>query len=423
MKLQLVLAKVYNLTVIPNPACFTSSEHFTDLVSVFAWGSDDPSCRASDVEVPHGKAPEISKGTINHIKRVPVFFNDSHVPYYLYKGAFNGELLSVCSAISKGEDFKSRATLFSTNKKTTIWKIFRQVEHLGSPSTAFLLDGTYLTYWLEGFDCTRTFIRDHYEQERLSSRRQAPSFDSLKLNLAVHFRHGDVAFSLASQGGIDHPNQRALPMRHVLTLLHNLLNGSQSVLHAPFVEDMVTINFFSEGNLSDFVSIAEAYPSTRFFLGNAKTVVSDVDHMSAADVFVASPSSFSSLIAALNFRGITLTPNTFREKFEGIDNVARQDLVRQNYLKEFNDEFCLRVEKAQAICKAHKLAASSSSSLNRTSDAKLVRCNKEIFMVTEGQRRSVPNMQVFSSLKMDLANVIIVPCDALEKIPLGLPLA
>lgn len=137
---------------------------------------------------------------------------------------------------------------------------------------------------------------------------------------------------------IDYGEQHRLPLKLGITILHNILS-KKSVLDP----SSVVINFYSEGDIKVFHKLREAFPLTKFFLGNESTVLRDIDHMAAADILIGGPSSFTSLASALNKNGVHVVPrikNPAEDKFLGIDNTVGYHKIASGDLSEFNTVVC-----------------------------------------------------------------------------------
>ena len=122
--------------------------------------------------------------------------------------------------------------------------------------------------------------------------------------IAIHYRHGD-----ALKVTDDHlKGALELPLPTVTELLETLLNSSSSVLF----KRPVVIDFYSQGRVELFESFRMKFPNTNFLLepedAECVEIITHFDGMVQADVLVASPSAFSSLVAALNSHAVVLAP-------------------------------------------------------------------------------------------------------------------
>mmetsp|Transcript_24780 Transcript_24780/g.34050 ORF Transcript_24780/g.34050 Transcript_24780/m.34050 type:complete len:394 (-) Transcript_24780:61-1242(-) len=330
MKLQILAAQLYNLTVIPNPSCFMSSEHSTNFLSVFGWdiGLD---CLFDD----------INKTEISIIHRVPIMIKEEFLD--------SKEPFALCNAYSFGDGrIKQEIGAYTTNDKHGIWgELSRAVSQLNEKrnSTVFVIQRPYYSYNLEGYQCSRDFIVDRFylALKNDNPNRRAISYNRDKINIAFHFRYGDTAkadpnYPKEPNWDVDYSEQHRLPLKLGIALLQSIL-GSKSALNAAHS----VIHFFSEGDLAMFKKFSVAFPDTVFHIGNESTVLNDLDHMAHADILLGGPSSFTSLAAALNRWGVNVMPavrNPAEDKFAGMGGVVRQHRIVSGDLSEFNAQLC-----------------------------------------------------------------------------------
>lgn len=179
---------------------------------------------------------------------------------------------------------------------------------------------------------------------RLSSPAQPAPFNGTgwaPVQLAVHFRQGD-----ASSADPNMPTSfLAMPLLQRVVKLLKILFSPTSVLD----RTTTIISFYSQGRLDTFSGMQEAFPETQFFLDDG-IGLRTMDHfyaMMCADVIVASPSTFSALVAALNIQTVVLAPDEPRSvkskmstRFDGIPYVLRQIHLSHGNLREFNCVLC-----------------------------------------------------------------------------------
>jgi hypothetical protein len=334
MKYIIVMSRLYNLPIIPNPMCFTSSEHGTDLLAYFGW-SYALDCTAEDVKRATSLSSVGSAIPNDRLLKVEITTWTDGTDH----NCQNKQLDKVCRALSTGKDTKTMTKSFANDfpfcsKNNLFVQMETQLPSLPSGlRNVVLVSGQ--RYLMEGYICTREFIRERWAAYRpdevnatIASLKKAP------IHIAFHLRHGDVATKDLNY--IDQAKEiRTIPMQQGIDVLKALL-GPKSVLHKATTK----ITLFSEGNSTEFKDFMAAFPSATLRLGTASTITEDIDLMARADVLLASPSSFTSLISALNTDGIILVDKWNPEKFEGISNVVKQaDLMRKN-LDTFNVMFC-----------------------------------------------------------------------------------
>ncbi len=354
MKPAVFLAASMNATLIPNSACFKSDEHKTNLLEYFGWGNN-VDCTENEVKFARDVASDVAdegddkatlyKTMINHglhKKEMMV-----HGPKWKF---YNDGLNAMCKHVG-GEDISGEALHSYIHKKekqaeTVFHHLYKAREkmketgHNSAHNVVYVLRGRYL---FEGYQCTRSYVADKWRQKRAAVANNEEREG--KVVVAFHFRHGDVATK--DVNFIDPADvTRAMPLSEGIQILQAVL-GKGSVLAKH--RDKVVVEFYSEGRREEFADLVKAFPGIKFFLGNNATIAEDVDGMATSDIFLASPSSFSSLVGAINTRGVILTPNENPEKFDGIDPHVPQSTLLQGQLAAFNAAFCkaeLFVKKA-----------------------------------------------------------------------------
>jgi hypothetical protein len=336
MKHVLVLSQVFDLTVIPNPLCFQSSEHKTDMLDYFGWSLDANGCTADDVK----KAiPFTDKqgGNNPSLMYINVTNYDEKIQNSANKNRDNDQISKVCHAIHDNEDYISLAQSFGQGQEAgndLYPQMNRHLATLGNLSKNTVLI-TRNRYMMEGYVCGRSMIRHNWEaMAKKDEERKIRVHDTSKVTVAFHLRHGDV--TTKDINWIDPADvTRSMPLKQGIEVLKNLL-GEKSILHRADI----ALKFYSEGKLSEFSALLEAFPQTEFFLGDAETLPKDIDAMATADVLLASPSSFTSLVSALNMNGVILIDKENPEKFEGIDNAVKQHDIIKGNMEPFNKIFC-----------------------------------------------------------------------------------
>jgi len=335
MKYIIVLAQAYNMSIIPNPECFHSQEHHTDVLDYFGWSlATDCTLKELQAAVLVKKGEPVPQSS-DSLLRIGVTEFDPSVQKNNNKNQDNAAVEQVCRAMRSQGDFVGLARSFTSaqaDSNDLFPAMNREVSRVGAvKNVVFQINNRYM---MEGYVCVADFIHQQWRRRREREQR-APSFDLDKVNIAFHLRHGDVATK--SVDFIDlYGLVRTITLAQGIRVLKKLL-GPQSILYK---NEGVAINFYSEGNLTEFADLAKAFPQTRFFLGNASTIRRDMDDMASADILLASPSSFTSLVAALNRDGVVLVDKENPEKFEGIENSVAQADILQDKLGHFNKMFC-----------------------------------------------------------------------------------
>lgn len=317
MKLQILLGEVYQMKIIPVPECFSSVEHNTSLYRTLGWGIDYE-CSEDDVKF----ATNSDSSTAINIK--------------LESGTESLQAVEeLCASVQKGLNYSQ--VLHSLGG--TWWDIHEKTK---LSNQIFIVEREYYAINIEGYQCTRSFILDRYIKTKLSDSQRIESFDHRKYNIAFHFRYGDTAkpdpnYPAEANWDVNFPEQRRIPLTQGIQVLKAIL-GPDSVLDA----SSCTINFFSEGDKSVFKQLEDEFPKTRFFLGDESTVVSDLDHLASADILIGGPSSFTSLVAALNMNGVSIVPQAGEgsSKFVGINNTVSIQSILNGDLTSFNQMVC-----------------------------------------------------------------------------------
>lgn len=150
--------------------------------------------------------------------------------------------------------------------------------------------------------CTFTdTVRGRFHRARNHRGRIAPKRPG-EVWIAVHFRWGDVR-----TGSVDKPNFRTVGLsqllRAALAVQRSLAASSGDGGDDGRGSGGVRVDFYSEGNASEFDAVLAALPGTTLHLGSSPQDTRDsLDRMSSADVLVgggAVPSSFFVLAAHL----------------------------------------------------------------------------------------------------------------------------
>ena len=158
-----------------------------------------------------------------------------------------------------------------------------------------------------------------------------------KIRVAFHLRHGDVATK--DVDFIDPWKEvRSIPLKDGVAVLSSL--RERSIISKAWDQGKVALQFFSEGKKEEFQSLLSAFPETELHLGTNETVGADIAAMASADVLLASPSSFTALVIALNPDGVALTTRDNPEKFAGLKHLVSQEEVRGGHLTGFDKAFC-----------------------------------------------------------------------------------
>jgi len=335
MKYIVVLAQAYNLSIIPNPECFHSQEHHTDMFDYFGWSlATDCTLKELQTALTVEKGQPVPQAS-EFLLRVIVTKFDLSVQKNNNKNKDNAMIEKVCRAMHSRQDYASLARGFTSEDADTndlFPAMNREIARVGSvKNVVFQINNRYM---MEGYLCATEFIEQQWRRRKEREKR-ASSFDFDKVNIAFHLRHGDVATKSVNFVNI-YGLVRTITLEQGIKVLQQVL-GPKSILHK---NEAVTVNFYSEGNLAEFADLTKAFPQTRYFLGNASTIHRDMDDMANADILLASPSSFTSLVASLNKDAIILVDKENPEKFEGIDNSVAQADILQGKLGSFNKMFC-----------------------------------------------------------------------------------
>jgi len=340
MKYIIVLAQAYNMSIIPNPECFHSQEHHTDLFDYFGWSlATDCTLLQLQTAISVKKGEPLPQGSDSLLKIIVTEFDPS-VQKSNNQNKDNAMIEKVCRAMRSKGDVAGVARGFTSDNAADSNDLFpamnREVSRVGAAkNVVFQINNRYL---VEGYLCATEFIREQWGRRQGQAReaeKRPPALDLDKVNIAFHLRHGDVATKSVNFVNL-YAEVRTITLEQGIKVLQKLL-GPKSILYK--IEG-VAINFYSEGDLTEFADLAKVFPQTRFFLGNASTILRDVDDMAHADILLASPSSFTSLAAALNGDGIILVDKENPEKFEGIENSVAQADILQDKLGNFNKMFC-----------------------------------------------------------------------------------
>jgi hypothetical protein len=189
IKMQILASELFNLTLIPNPTCFQSNEHSTNFYAVFGWGRN-LDCDFRAVNTSYSSS---SRGKASNVKLVRVVVNDSSIDPM--------EAFTVCTAAFQNGALKDQVLArYIDPTKHGIWaELSRAISQSGNDQsrTVFVIDRSYTSYNIEGYQCSRDFVASRYYAAKkenvgdLGSR--AVSYDREKLNIAFHFRYGDTA--------------------------------------------------------------------------------------------------------------------------------------------------------------------------------------------------------------------------------------
>ena len=361
MKYQIVLAQVYNLTIIPNPTCFKSSEHSTDLMDYFGWAMGSKDCSYKDVMAAASKladqdessktiAAASSSNALNALKLnaiVVTKMDENHGN----ENEDNKELVDICRDIqNQKDDFvaKAKSIVSKSRPENDLFPSMNRLYDGGKmKNNVYIFRNRYL---VEGYMCSRKFIRNQWiSVQKLLHNTHGVDKKQDKIAIAIHFRHGDVATK--DVNFIDPRYEtRTITLNRVLDILNSFFQSDDNFLYQK--QHLCTITFYSEGNASEFKSLSDVYPQVQFSLGDSSTIQNDMNDMATSDIFITSPSSFSSLISAINTNGVILSSSDNPEKFEGITNMMKQDILIKKDFKEFHSLLCdLKSDRIPMISK------------------------------------------------------------------------
>eukprot|EP00605_Chrysophyceae_sp_TOSAG23-4_P001463 GSChrysophyteH1.ASY1.ANO1.1599.1 assembled CDS len=352
MKSAVLVSQLYGITLIPNPECFKSKEHDTDLLEYFNWevGVD---CTAEDVlkAVPF----PVNDETEAQAESAPLLRLEV-TKYIVPEGdgeatmrKENDNIDVVCSAVYDGKDYMEVVRSFGNGEEggnSLFPQMNRATQRLRDsklgPRTVFMIENRYL---IEGWKCSADFVYDRW----LLGRKQRPStHDPAAVTVAFHLRHGDVATK--DINWLDPWQEiRTIPLQQGIEVLKNVLFHEKSVLNGV----KTALKFYSEGNVTEFTDLTSAFPGIELHLGNAATLQEDIDMLATADVLLTSPSSFTALAATLNRDGVILKDKENADKFSGIDNCAMQTDIQRGDMTTFNEMFCkqkLYTQLKASIC-------------------------------------------------------------------------
>ena len=294
MKIQILVSQVFNLSLLPNPACFYSHEHSTNMLTPFGWDYNID-CDVNAIERARNMTTSPS---------LPII-----VPINILEGSFDQKESSLmCNALYEGT-LASTLPKIVDDKKNGIFAQLSATINRTDPSnrrrTIYSIQRPYHSYNIEGYQCSGDLIASRFYEARQRQIKSHPeerriSFDRSKINIAFHFRYGDTAKADPTYpkepnwdvgnyninwiiidnkfyGQSDYSEQHRLPLKTGIALLQMLL-GEKSAL----VREQTAIHFFSEGDPKLFHKFKVAFPSTVFHLGNQSTTLLDLDHMAAA---------------------------------------------------------------------------------------------------------------------------------------------
>ena len=174
-------------------------------------------------------------------------------------------------------------------------------------------------------------LRDFNQCERKP--RGSFMYDPQYINIGIHFRWGDVRSSNASR-----PDRRAVPIQTVVSIVQNIFKSE----HIHMDETKIFL-FAEDGQESKFSVLKDAFPhNLHFMFGNRTSVVIDIDHMVASDIFIGGTGSFSALLALLNSNGVVILPPTtlYIEKYSGLKNTVKSSEIISGDLTAFNEMLC-----------------------------------------------------------------------------------
>ena len=192
MKLQILAGFVFNLTVIPNPSCFYSDEHSTDMMIPFGWEYN----------------LDCNWNMIQRSMNASLRSNGHHaIPFpTVVKVALDEKRIvskdgnTMCNAVAQkppSSAIQSQLETFSAPGSYSIWSELRKAissraDSVDQKSTVFYIERPYLSYNIEGYQCSLAFVASRFHAARERQQR-AVSFEKDFLHVAFHFRYGDTA--------------------------------------------------------------------------------------------------------------------------------------------------------------------------------------------------------------------------------------
>lgn len=356
----IILAQHFDLKVIPNPNYFINNFHKSNFFERLGW-SADVDCSYIDVNSMVQQIKPIvhsimSNKTVNTVSveaskllvlKLPTSKDTTADKINLYID----ELRDICHKSDSSGD----SSIVTSTGPIQSWYLHNK--QMIDTSTVILLDKDYdaYQYSIPHFICTLNFLRTkfyaagNHHHNPYNNHQKLPSRASRRstfvaTTIALHYRHGDTV--MIQDSTLIGTLELSLPV--VCTLLESLLNSSTSVLYG----QPVILEFYSQGKIEEFEYLRKKLPGTNFILeaddAEGASVMTHFDGMVQADVLIASPSSFSSLIAALNQNAVILAPEENSKnghpkmslKFHGLPNLAQQKRVIDGDLDEFNYVFC-----------------------------------------------------------------------------------
>ena len=345
MKPSLLFATLMNATLIPNPDCFRSSEHETDLLDYFGW-KEGLDCTSVDVTNAASASASTSASPLLPIEIEYGLSKEKQMQNDQMWKKHNGVLVHTCKMYGRGRLSHSTEAFWahhSRNEESVFYPVHRAIDKAraatsvnGNAAVVFMLKTTFL---FEGYECFQDWVYqrwlDHGGGREVA--KEGGGGGNGKIVIAFHLRHGDVATK--DVDFIDPWKEvRSIPLKDGVAVLQSL--RERSILSKAWAQGQVALHFFSEGKKEEFQGLVNAFPETIFHLGTNATVAADLTGMASADVLLASPSSFTALAIALNHNGIALTTRDNPEKFAGLKSLVSQEEVRGGRLESFDKAFC-----------------------------------------------------------------------------------
>ena len=354
MKTAVLLAQVYGARLLANPQCFHSTEHKSDLLDYFGWDSG-ADCSYADLQ---GARPFSQQDTGGGLLRLQVTTYNKVAAEADNNKQQNAAVDELCRAVHAGSDLAQLLDAHGQGQDggNALLPQMNRAKALLAAAAAGVARRTVLVlgdrYLIEGHLCTTGFLRERWGARReaaLAAGSLKPAHDEQRVTVAFHLRHGDVATK--DINWLDpYKEVRTIPLKQGVDVLKALL-GPDSLLHGAAVD----VKLYSEGRAEEFAAFIEAFPAPlgTLVLGDASTLAADMDALATADVLLASPSSFTALVAALNRDGVVLAAAENAEKFEGVSNAVPQATLLKGVLSPFNALMCqqkLYTKLARRLC-------------------------------------------------------------------------
>lgn len=191
MKIQILAAFVFNLTVIPNPSCFYSDEHSTDMMIPFGWDYN-LDCNWNMIQRSLNSSLR-NNGHLNPFPTVVTVTLDE-------KRIVSKDGNTMCNAVAQNPQstaIRAHLDTYAVPGSYGIWSELRKAissraDSGDQRSTIFYLERPYLSYNIEGYQCSLAFVSSRFHAARERQQRTV-SFEKDVINVAFHFRYGDTA--------------------------------------------------------------------------------------------------------------------------------------------------------------------------------------------------------------------------------------